>query len=703
MHMKGKFRPGDKKADATGSAGVGGIGRSIAAKILLLSISCMLIPMLVALLYTTYSSSRSLESQASESLSGIAAEKRDKIELAFKDLSDTAVNIANNPAAVDFFMEMKKSDQVDETKRKRIAEYLEKIFKGSNGLYENISYGYDGKIFIDGMGYRSVGHIFEDRSEPWYKIVLQNKVFVGNAWISPITGRPSNIVAAPVTDSVSGEVLAVFSTAVELDVLGQSILKDDAHNQLKSFIIDSSGLVISSGDSSQVLKLDLSKEKGDMAEFFNGLKDKSSGMGYFTLNGVKNIASYAKCEKQDMCIITYMPVNNYLSKVNSLKSGIMVVILASLLIFAFIIIILSLRIARPIRLAAEHLKKVAGGDFSVDVPVKYMRKKDETGILMHSMHTMQQSIKSIIHTIMNESQNLGRSVEVINTNISELNLQMEEVSATTEEMSAGMEESAASAEEMNAYSVELEKAAESIAQKAQEGASASQEISHKAQVLKESAIVSRKSAGDVCSSVKKGMQEAIEQSKAVGKVNALTESILQIAAQTNLLALNAAIEAARAGEAGKGFAVVADEIRKLAEDSKKAINEIQNVTKLVVGSVENLTQHSEKVLDFIDVSVMEDYRLMVKTGEQYYQDAEFIQSLVADFSATAQQLSESIQNMAKAMNEISIANSESALGSENIAQKASVASQKTDEVAKVAAETKESSEKLKILVAQFKI
>lgn len=72
-----------------------------------------------------------------------------------------------------------------------------------------------------------------------------------------------------------------------------------------------------------------------------------------------------------------------------------------------------------------------------------------------------------------------------------------------------------------------------------------------------------------------------ELSDSIGSINSILESIIRISDQTNLLALNAAIEAARAGEYGKGFAVVAEEVRKLAELSKKNVEDINNIVNEV--------------------------------------------------------------------------------------------------------------------------
>lgn len=97
----------------------------------------------------------------------------------------------------------------------------------------------------------------------------------------------------------------------------------------------------------------------------------------------------------------------------------------------------------------------------------------------------------------------------------------------------------------------------------------------------------------------------------------MTEEILAISSQTNLLALNASIEAARAGEAGKGFAVVADEIRELADNSREAVDKIRQVTEGVVQNVSVLSRSSQKLLEFMNGKVMQDYKVMAELAGMY--------------------------------------------------------------------------------------
>lgn len=364
---------------------------------------------------------------------------------------------------------------------------------------------------------------------------------------------------------------------------------------------------------------------------------------------------------------------------------------------------ISKEITTSIKAATKHLSLISTGDFSMDVPENYLKSRDEVGDMARAVDKMQNSIRKVIAGVVSESTNVNKLADSTVQYISDLNSDIEEVSATTQQLSAGMEETAAASEEMYAASTEIESAIESIASKAQEGSATAGEISKRANELRSSAVVSQESAHKIRIDIDERLRKAIDQSKEVEQIKVLSDAILQISSQTNLLALNAAIEAARAGEAGKGFAVVADEIRKLAEDSRNAVTEIQAVTKTVMLAVENLSDSSGQVLKFLDSQVDTDYRKMKDTGEAYNKDAGYIDDLVTDFSATAQELSASIQNMVKAINEVTAATNDSANGTTNIAQRASTIVEKSYEAAKQSGQVKASSETLLNLVSSFKI
>ncbi|HEX9026862.1 MAG TPA: methyl-accepting chemotaxis protein, partial [Clostridium sp.] len=295
------------------------------------------------------------------------------------------------------------------------------------------------------------------------------------------------------------------------------------------------------------------------------------------------------------------------------------------------------------------------------------------------------------------------NIEKSTQNMVNLSEQVENVSATTQEMSAGIEETAAAAKLMDATSIEIEASVKDMANKARNGSEIAEEISKRAQSLKDNAINSEETAHNIRNNIDADMKKAIEQSGAVTQINMLTESILQITDQTNLLALNAAIEAARAGEAGKGFAVVADEIRKLAEVSKDTANEIQGITKLVMSSVTNLKESSEKALKFIDTTVIDDYKNMVSTGEQYYKDSEAVEALVGDFSRTSDELLSSMQSMVRSINEISASNDESAQGAQDISEKTLAVMENASNVSGLMNTTEENAQELIKIISKFKI
>jgi len=680
---------------------------SLFLKFLAVSILCIITPLLISGFYSTTTLSNSLEGEAKSSLTNSVNQNKSYIDLAFKDQLDLATSISSESEIVDYFKEFAKTNQPNQAILNHISANLETKFKNSNGLYENMIFqllSSDGnKITVaDGIGGKSIGQKMPF-SEATLKLMKGDKPFVGNTMASPASGRPVITVSSQVKDNDTNQLTAMYLSSLDLNTLTQNIVKVNSSSNIKSLLINSAGMVVSSEDSSQILKLDLSKEQGDLPDFYNSLKTNNSGISYFTLNGIRNIASYTKSDITGLYIVSFMPVEQYVSKINSVRNGIIIVLIVSLVISSLLIALFSHNITKPLKLAVEYIKVFASGDFSKEIPEKVMKIHDETGDLMKSLSSMQKSIRNILETVIKQSSQIENSANKTNNSMENLSHQIDEISSTTEELSAGMEETAASSQEMTANSHELQKVVTIISKKAQEGAKTSAEISERAQMLKGNAVASKKAAQDIRNNISVSLKQSIEQSKAVTKINELTASILEISSQTDLLALNAAIEAARAGDAGKGFAVVAEEVKKLAENSKNITTEIQEVTKTVVSSVENLKQNSENMLGFIDSTVIEDYTAMVNIGEQYYKDADYVENLVNDFSSKAQELNASINIMINVINEISTANNEMANGSENIANKSSIILQTAIDVSKVAGETNKISEQLKTIVSDFKI
>lgn len=374
----------------------------------------------------------------------------------------------------------------------------------------------------------------------------------------------------------------------------------------------------------------------------------------------------------------------------------------SLTVSILISIIIIKSVSKRTKIVVDLIKKTADFDLKHDKSFeKYLNEKDEFAIIINAESLARHEFRNIINNVIDQTSMLKNTVNLANNTMSILGNSIEDISATTEELSASMQQTASSTQVMNATAEELEKASLNIAQKAQEGAKDAGNIHNRANDLNMNFKSSYKNAVGIFDVSKEKLEEALEQSKAVKQIDILANSILEITAQTNLLALNAAIEAARAGEVGKGFAVVAEEIRKLAENSKNTVAEIQKVTNSVTSSVENLALNSNELLEFVSNDVYRDYQIMLNATQQYKNDADNINTLVDDFSATSEELLASIQNIVQAINEVTQAASDGAVGTNNIAEKSSIVVNKATDVTQSINSTIEGAISLEEMVSKF--
>ena len=334
-----------------------------------------------------------------------------------------------------------------------------------------------------------------------------------------------------------------------------------------------------------------------------------------------------------------------------------VVVIAVVLLFSEIVNPLK-RMNKELGGIVETINKNEG-DLTRRVVV---RSTDEIGKLGDGINKFIETLQVIMLQINESTQKLGEIVGVVDGKVQTTNDSSMDISSVMEQLSAAMEEVSSTVTNVNETALSVDKEVVVLADASQGLMGYSNEMQKRASQLERTAVENKSNTSSVINEIIESLEKAIEESKSVDRVNELTNEILSIAGQTNLLALNASIEAARAGEAGRGFAVVADEISKLADSSRMAAGNIQNINSMVVQAVKDLIDNSNVIVRYINENVLPDYEGFVAAGQQYNSDAVHITEIVTRFDEMADSLKDMIGGITEAMNDISAAVGESANG-----------------------------------------
>lgn len=428
------------------------------------------------------------------------------------------------------------------------------------------------------------------------------------------------------------------------------------------------------------------------------------------MNDMNEISTAAESVIQEVIGYNYADIeeiSTYQHKVYIWASVISSVFVGLLIVtFIFTVIMINKYVIARLRRHTVKIDEIISsiergeGDLSLRLTIS---NSDELGRLAVNMNRFMEVLERVMKKLNEDSVSLDKIVTNVTEKAANANTNAYEVSAVTEELSATMEEIAATAAgvDQNAMDVmnelnEMQKTTDNIVEYANE-------MKERATALEQSATENKRNTIKMVAPIIEKIKAAIENSKEIEKIGALTGEILSISSQTNLLALNASIEAARAGEAGKGFAVVADEIRQLADSSRETANNIQEINGTVLTLVQDLIDNSKEITGYLEGTVLNDYNNFVSSGKQYRDDAEHVDSEMTMYAERSTQITDTVSRMVESINGITRAVDESANGVTNVAESIQMLVSEVDVVNSEMVQNGEIASSLREEVQRFKI
>jgi methyl-accepting chemotaxis protein len=607
---------------------IGAEKMSIKKKLITIMLLISFIPLVLLSTTMIRYLSKSLEEEKITQFKEIASEVKLQID-GVLDRPITAIKIvASNPAVGAFDLPQTKSFLVQARK-----------------TYPDIS------IVLDDLQGNMVARgddaaLVNIKDRAYFQGVLNGSdVAISEPVLSKTNGQLTLNIATPVREAKTGSILGVVQGAITISKVNEFVSQFSTNGTM-AYVVDNTGKILAHPDEKLV------KERTDFSttDFVKeGLTQKKDGYSIVNDKTVgKKLVSYKYDERTGWLICLEVPYSIIMSKVSALSVILIVATLVVLGIVGALVLFMAKRVTAPIYRMQVAASKISQGDLTQIIDIS---SKDEIGTLAKSFNTMVTNLKSLIGQTQENAQQVAAASEQLTASAEQSAQAANQVAVSITQVAHGAEKQL---HVVNGASVAADQMATSI-----------QRVAHNANIVSmqsakasetavqggksvESAVRQMKELELTVSTSSQVVTQLGERSKEIGQI---VGTISGLASQTNLLALNAAIEAARAGEQGRGFAVVAGEVRKLAEQSQEAAEQIS----LLVREIQGETDKAVSAMDAGTQGVKVGTEVVNEAGSAFQEIIGLVSELsdqVGEISTSIQQLSDGGQQIVNSVNEI---------------------------------------------------